>query len=276
MRIKQKKKAFSLLELVIAMTLFAVVFLSIFSLVGQMQLTQKKLDIAHNFYDESRLLMDRMVEFGRYYVLDYDRYFCEEDNVAEDCDSRYEDVFYDDIGGRLRNLGGMDREFEQSDVETNAFDVSQQDVLFLRHPERNVRIALRVESEQVQVQSQVGVDTNDDGRLDVWSAEPLVLPNKQCRIEGIEFSEDLCREAYDWKTISPSHVRVLSSVFELYPQKDPYLAFADDAVQLQPVIRMAFKFQFDEENTGYGFSQQEVPEIHLQTAVVSRIHGNTR
>lgn len=278
MRIKKYcARGFTLLELVVAVTLFSVIFLSLFSLVANLQVSQKQIHVSNNFYDESRLLLERTVQFVRNNTIDYDRYYCEEDDVKNCPDGKiYEDEFYKDIGGKLRQLGGMSTD-GGPDAQTLAFGNSKQAILYLIDESRKRRTALRVNNELLEVQTQIGVDSDNDGILDIWSDEP-VFSDGNCSIKGTLLSDKkMCSMTHEWTPIAPDFIRVTDSFFSLYPNKDPYLAFADDAVQVQPLVRIALRVELDSEIAdSYGFTDSNTPTMLFQTSAVSRIHGNTR
>lgn len=279
---ENKKQGFTLLELLVAMVIFTAIFLSILGLVSNLQLTQKKIVVANDFYDESRLLMERVVQKIRNNTIDYDRYH--DRYHAENNSGNYEDKFYQSVGGKMRNTG----------MGPEAFSGAQEE-LYLINPERTVRTAIRVNTESsddvpdgaLEIQTQLGSDDDGDGKIDIWS-ESATLNGDACQIssEGDNYDVVLgsatdvnlfCARVHDWTVISPNQISITApnSPFILGPSKDPYLAFKDDTVQQQPFVRFAFEMVMRDPNR-YGFESDEVPEIYLQTAASSRVFGNTR
>lgn len=72
-----KKSAFTLIELLIAMTMLSVIILVISTTVAQIYFQQKKITLRQNFHNESRFIMEKVVQLVRNNTLDYDRYFVE-------------------------------------------------------------------------------------------------------------------------------------------------------------------------------------------------------
>lgn len=309
MRIKNKKapsrkKAFSLLELMVALALFSVVFLSVFSMLSNLHITQKKIQVANDFYDESRILMDRLVQLSRNNTIDYDRYYCrtqDPDLSDSDCqclymnttdsdcansedeleERLYEYAFLQDIGSKKRNLGGMDPEWNNGDEDTNAFDGNAQTELYLINADRTVRTAIRVSNQKVETQTYLGIDRNGDKTVDEWG---LAVWNdgsdNRCEVTGVSVEGDFtdpafCAQAHDWTSITPSSLNVTQSSFFVSPNKDPYLAFADDDVQIQPFVRFFLTFQRDN-SQGLRFPDDNIPEISFQTTASSRVLGSPR
>lgn len=65
------------MELMVAMTMLAIVTLAVSVTIGQIYLNQKKIVLRQSFHDEARLLMERIVQLVRNNTVDYDRYFIE-------------------------------------------------------------------------------------------------------------------------------------------------------------------------------------------------------
>ncbi len=126
-----KTAAFSLIELLVAIAISAVVITAAMGTVGQIYFTQKKILASQDFYNESRFLMERIVQIARNNTIDFDRYFEEIGPVPDQCpqfdtrqvpdnasnqtdqdnkkDLTYPSFFYWDTNGDGtpdRNLGG--------------------------------------------------------------------------------------------------------------------------------------------------------------------------
>lgn len=72
-----KKSAFTIIELLIAMTMLSIIILVISTTVAQIYFQQKKITLRQNFHNESRFLMEKVVQLVRNNTLDYDTYFVE-------------------------------------------------------------------------------------------------------------------------------------------------------------------------------------------------------
>lgn len=278
MTTKQKKSGFTLLELLVAMTIFAGIFISVLALVGNLQFTQKKIVVANDFYDESRLMMERVVQLVRNNTIDYDRYYemkCRTSGVSGDCNKSYKENFYSEVGGKDRNLG----------VGPNAFSGAQEK-LYLINAERTVRTEIEIDDnghsgpvDGLRMRTLLGFDTDNDGEVDLWSDSTswfLGTCSNDSEAGGSRSSNKVfCNRAHGWKQISPNQIQITNSSFIIGPTKDPYLAFKYDDAQIQPFVKMAFNITMRDESA-YGFDTDEKPEIYLQTSASSRVYGSSR
>jgi type II secretory pathway pseudopilin PulG len=70
-----KKSAFTLLELLVAMTIAIIVIGAAFSSIGSIYYGQKSLRVSQDFYKETKFIKQRLVDLSRDNTIDYDRYF---------------------------------------------------------------------------------------------------------------------------------------------------------------------------------------------------------
>ena len=75
--LQNKKSAFTLVELLIAMTMLSIIILVISTTISQIYFQQKKITLRQNFHNEARFLTEKVVQLVRNNTLDYDRYFVE-------------------------------------------------------------------------------------------------------------------------------------------------------------------------------------------------------
>lgn len=359
-----KSKGFSLIELLVAMGISAVIITTAVGTVAGVYFNQKKVLISQDFYSESRFLMERVVQVVRNNTIDYDRYF-EEIGPDEDVCSKfeaaqipvkykdsseddylgdpplnsrntretlgYDTIFYwdtnnDDDGEPDRNLGGKTPNGDidhctstwhhKSDTDGNPLPLEE---LFLTNAARTVRTAIRSEFanpqdttpcdgsvtprpakcdwEQIQIQRQLGADTDNDGVVDEWgiykendgSPSPAKFvtwdsPSGSCGliyvggakpVKGDSTNEDFCKQSHVWTSITPPGVIIKNFAFHPAPDRDPYLNFRNTDVQVHPHVFL--KLQTELANaTQYGFEQNDPPQITLQTAASSRVFGDIR
>ncbi len=298
-----KKRGVSLIEILVATGIAAIVITSILSSIGGIYVAQKKNRFSQNFYSESRILMERIAQIARNNTIDYDRYYCNGENT---CD--YPGLFYKDTDGdgtSDRNLGGMTA-LGVADDTTKAFDnTDPQATLYLINGARNMKTAIRnkttVPADRVEVQRQLGADTDNDGIADLWgpynanggdltnyaSGDINVVweggvcnvidgpgPANKHAVLG-NSSEDLCHKATDWQSISPKSMKVTDLDFQPSPNRDPFLSFRIDEAQIHPhvFINMAIELRDPAKN---GFDPIKQPKIAFQTMASSRVFGDTR
>lgn len=194
---------FTLLETLIATGIASVIITSALSVVASIYFSQKKVQFSHDFYAESRFLMERISQVTRNNTIDYDRYFVEYGPTNVDCPTGfrtgsggqtplghtntsptdkanraalgYSTIFYWDTNSDSipdRNLGGMVLNGSTEDDCTKAFSETQ-DIsrLFLVNSGRTMRVEIRHDGTpdyKVSMSRQLGADTNGDGATDTW------------------------------------------------------------------------------------------------------------
>ncbi|MCF7830612.1 type II secretion system GspH family protein [Candidatus Gracilibacteria bacterium] len=198
-----KKHGFTLLELIIALGIAAVIITTTLGMVGSIYFSQKKLLITQDFFAESRFLMERMTQMIRNNTIDYDRYFIEvgPDNTAcpvfdpdqtptqeainnNSAETRaslgYPNIFYWDTTAseaegydvQDKNLGGKRLDDGENDLCVKAWNDDPVITLYLINRSRTTRIAVRRnndEDQELEVQRQLSADLDNDGVGDVWA-----------------------------------------------------------------------------------------------------------
>ena len=70
-----KNPGFTLIEMLIATGISAIVLTTAFGTIGSVYFSQKRIQGAQDFYAEARFLMERVVQIARSNTIDYDRFF---------------------------------------------------------------------------------------------------------------------------------------------------------------------------------------------------------
>ncbi len=285
----KKNKAFTLIELMIAGTIAVISLTVAFSLIGNVYFSHKKIRIAQNFYGESRFVLEKVVNLVRENTIDYDRYFeevgpdnCSFNSLQGNPNLGYPNVFYwklDENSEISRNLGGYDLN-GNIDKCSQAFhgDLTE---LYLINKERNIRYALKnTDENRLQLQIELGSDTDNDGKADEWSSNVEYKSNKsECVFKSdnnkitLISDEDLCYLAQNFTNISAKNLKIDKFNFTPYPNRDPFLAFRVDEAQVHPNVFLFLKIDLTDYQK-YGFDSQ--PTITMQTSASSRIFKNTR
>ncbi len=198
-------RGMSLVEVIVATAVSAFVLTGLFSSLGSIYFSQKKISATQRFGSESRFIMERVVQLVRNNTLDYDRFFVErgpntcgsfDENQVPDGASRsnnavnreklgYPTIFYWDVTdqaglGQIRNLGGKKPGASAGDNDVNddcavAWEVGDPALkeLYLINSERTQRLAIRRDDTpgngRVELQRMLGADTNTDRVVDEWS-----------------------------------------------------------------------------------------------------------
>ncbi len=171
------------------------------------------------------------------------------------------------------------------------------------------------ESFRVEIQRQLGADTDNDLVADVWAPSESVTididsdggvetgeirvhwddVSSQCiiyvddgansgeydvgesyvKILGDETSEDFCAKAHDWTSISPKLIKIDDLTFNPAPDRDPFLNFRVDEAQIHPHVFISLKTDV-RDPSAHGFEAGNQPKLSFQTTVSSRVFGNTR
>lgn len=210
---------FTLLETLIATGIASIIITSALSVVASIYFSQKKVQFSHDFFSESRFLMERLTQIARNNTIDYDRYFVEMGPPESNCatfnsaqvpeislvdntqENRavlgYANVFYWDTnsnGRQDRNLGGMNLNGAAVDNCTKAMGAGVFDYgsgpepirdLYLINAGQSMRVHVKhlpAPEFKVSMTRQLGADTNGDGRADTWG--PLDLDG-----DGIQASQ---------------------------------------------------------------------------------------
>jgi prepilin-type N-terminal cleavage/methylation domain-containing protein len=308
-----KKPGFTLIELLVSIGLSAIFITSATQIFGQIYLSQKKIEISQNLYDESQFLMERITKLMRENTIDYDRYFEEVGPDPSDCsdfDTRqipsgssneennktnriilgYPNIFYWDTTGdgiQDSNLGGYDEDLGDSDKCTTAF-YGIQDALYLINADRTMKTAIRKNVDgKIEVEREFGASRSGNEIADCWSATTNNFAGNICQIEyplfsgnfynvlGDNTSESFCELAHEFTVISPNIVFVDKITFTPNPDRDPFLSFRVPEARIHPNIFVSIQTSLKAPSR-YSFTDLNKPWILLQTAVSSRVFGNTR
>ena len=301
-----KHSGYSLIEILIAMTLSAIVITAAMQSIGSIYFSQKKIQVTQSFATETQFLMERIVQLVRTNTIDYDRYFIEVGPDSSDCLSfdedqsptgssqtnnetnrlalGYETIFYWDTNADDvldRNLGGGDFS-GLADGCTKAWSVDAENpltTLYLINSSRTLRIAITEGLDStVEIEQQLGADTDNDGVADLWS-DTGVWSSGFCKISGVdilgEHSQEFCMQAHDSTAVSPGNIGIETLSFIPAPNRDPFLSFAVDEAQVHPYVSISMETKL-REPSDFGMEEGELLNISLQTTASSRVFGNIR
>ena len=192
-KISFRSRGMTMVELLVASTISAVVLSGLFAALGTVYFSQKKINATQSFSSESRFLMEQITQIVRNNTIDYDRFFVEvgpdltdcprfllnqipynlqdgeldPDDLAEPITNNpsnrealgYENIFYWNIAtgsiDRYRNLGGK-KPTEGADVSDFCAEAWSGTLtsLFLINKERTERTALRLDVNEKRLQKQ--------------------------------------------------------------------------------------------------------------------------
>ncbi len=200
---------------------------------------------------------------------------------------------------RYRNLGGKKLSDQSPPNNLDVIDPCAEawygtlDTLYLINRERTERTALRLDTtdeggnpaNRLEMQRLLGVDTDADGKADSWGVATWDTNTTQCDVVdywggdiGIALGvidEKACSRSHDWAAISPKAIEVLEFDFIPTPNRDPYLNYRNNTVQVQPqsFLRLHTKLR---RPLDFGVRTDEDIELTQQTMASSRIFGDPR
>ncbi len=164
------------------------------------------------------------------------------------------------------------------------------------------------EDYRIEIQRQLGADTDNDLVADIWGpydadddggftnyaqGDVNIIwnsGNSTCELHwdkdgdnfdetfsilGDKTSEDFCMKAHDWTSISPKLMKIESLTFQPGPDRDPFLNFRVDSVQVHPHVFISLKTDV-RDPSAHGYENGKQPKLSFQTMVSSRVFGNTR
>ena len=305
-----KHPGITLLELVVSSAIAGIFFTLAFGTINHVSFQQTKVERAQRFYNESRILMDRISILGRNQMIDYDRYW-EERSASSGCrgflenyvnfslgdEIQYPDGFYVDVqsfgdGDILDTLrGGKDGLGMDEETCTKAID-GVQDKLYLINSQRTQRVTITFDTTNnpentITLQREVGIDLDGDKVIDVWSDTAAFDDDNDgfCKIEfpatewkiiqGDATSQSFCLSAHPPMEINPDFINITNLRFRISPDRDPYLAYERDEKQLQPHVLIKLETAL-KNPASQGFDLAKSPTLEIQTSVTSRVYGNTR
>lgn len=302
-----KNSGFSLVEVLIASAIASVILVSTVAVVSNIYKSSKTIAFTQNFYAEARNLMGRISEIARENTIDYDRYFL---TSGPDCgglqsaqgQSSYPDVFFWDLDGDGlldRNLFGRDPNGSEdlctkawhTDVAGDIIDTNGDILpLYLINGPRNKRFTLKFDNESIALTTEIGTDTDDDGKADRWgfftdTGPGLRIDNNdicvyddgtgnQTRILGPATKEN-CISTHAETIISLPEMKITNFSYSIGPNRDPFLSTRIDDAMRHPFTQFLITIELKNPEN-HGFNHQNKPSINLQNAVSSRVYGNTR
>jgi len=204
--IPRKGAAFTILELLIALGMGAIVIAAAANMMGGVYFSQKKIEVTQNFSSETRLLMERITQLVRNNTIDYDRYFVEYGPSIITCPSFDDNQTPEGIGALTnsdidpavnkanrqslgyptiflwdtnedgipdRNLGGKSPDGTTIDPCT-VVQWQEASILLLINADRNLQTSIRQDgldpvARHIQVQTRIGSDSNNDENADMWT-----------------------------------------------------------------------------------------------------------
>ena len=208
---------------------------------------------------------------------------------------KYSEIFYwdtNDDGKQDRNLGGMKPDGQDpGDPCAKAWHITNTttntlDELYLINGAKDLRTAIKfvedsTNGNHIEIQQEIGQDTDGDARADTWSAHSEWADPSTCNIYKeaahttnlgtITTTKKICRRAHPWTQISHPKLIVDKFEFRLTPDRKPHLNFRIDTAQIHPSVHLTLQTKLDDEFTI--FEPTKIPTIYLQTVASSRVFG---
>ncbi len=306
---KNIKKGYTLVEVLVAIGIFATLMVMVSTTVVSYYQAQKKQKALNELYQEARFLTERIIREVRVNTIDFEEYFSIETqgatNYGENA-QEYEKRFYfyyADKDSRNMHEGYFSTNAntlaDDDDPTQKAIQTNKQDELYLISADGKTKTILKrigngidddfsgaiddggandTGLESLAIAKMVVADMDGNGLNDSWVAHDDYM--------GTEVNETDCINGNSWielgdnshclhfYSITPPLVKVEDLSFYVAPLEDPRKAFNEEGkdVQMQPHVTIALKASFN----GKKALQLSGPNstIFLQTTASSRVYNN--
>jgi prepilin-type N-terminal cleavage/methylation domain-containing protein len=288
----QKPAGFTLIELVVASSLFAILITLVASVTVNFYNIQRRQKISNELYGETRFLLERIIKEAREGTIDFEEYYSRSSDGPQnqgygeavreyenrfyyytDASSRKNEFFFDtkadaDIGNDNPSASALgDGNFEQKELYLLSGDGRTKTIFKLigngLDDDQNGTIDDGTEQDSGQeilamAKMQV-VDSNNDGSFDSWAADP--------RFEST--SGEL-----EFISITHPSMEIANLRFIVSPLEDPRKAIAEDdrSIQVQPHVTIILETRVASDKASSIIGS--TPSITLQTMVSSRVNRN--
>lgn len=281
---RKRKRGFTLIEIIIAMTLFAIIAALGTTFFIQVSRIYKRVTLQNELLNETEFVMERLRQTIGENTLDYEEYYNQAQNgpgaeygYKYGSDTDYGAQFYDSTTGRATGTGpdGISIDSNCTTPDGNSTTTGYpQCQLYLINAAGDHKI--------IFAREETGTDESTDAtKYAIAIAE--MDGTDESTVDGIPdtwtCSSDFTScagtppSAADFIPITPSNMTITSLTFYVSPLKDPRKAFAekDAEVVIQPHVTIVLTAQLtDEAALGtYGIT----PEIQLETTVSSRVYN---
>jgi len=270
----RSRKGFTLVETLVAISVFTIVMGLSMSLFTNAFASYRRADVSRMLYEESRIVLERIVKEVRRGTIDYEEYWSRNDVGGESSNEygknygEYAAEFYNesargDVTRYSENIGmgpAALTGYEQSDLYLISADGFEKTIFEKKDDEGEDRLKmLKLTGYDYGFDGLINTDdqAEGDGIIDTWLAE-----------------EDY--SGFQFQLVQPDSVQITGLQFFISPLKDPRKTFAEfsNDAQIQPHVTIVLTTE--PSATRIRGLRGGVPSIVLQTTVSARAQNEVK
>ncbi|MBT5016406.1 type II secretion system protein [Candidatus Peregrinibacteria bacterium] len=299
-----KKPALTIIELIVAMSLFAILATMGVILLSNVSKMSREAEMEEYLFTETQAVIERISKTIQDSAIDYEEYNSRllEQTIDPSIDSYAGNSTYGDNYGSYHakffsgtsEIGINPSSASETDAEANAFcggtltcsdtiDYHETTELYLIDKTGTERTFFVTEDDSdgnkaIAMVIMEGTDTDANGLIDTWACatEPIFTCTGVDNHPLATDRNDLNRDNDDFVPLTPSNINIEELYFYISPLEDPYKGFAEDSsaviesVQVQPKVTIMIKATYVADNV-----LGETPEVTLQTTIGTGVYNKT-
>ncbi|MCF7836149.1 prepilin-type N-terminal cleavage/methylation domain-containing protein [Candidatus Gracilibacteria bacterium] len=288
----RSQKGFTLVEVIVAISIFLIVIAATTGMFTDAFATKRKAELSRTLYEESRIVLERIVKEVRRGTIDYEEYFSRTQVGSTAPGKNYglyaakfyqncailpcvDDLAKSEVTRFSENIG------ENTSALGSALSTNLQTELYLITAEGNEKTIIKTENDVLEKRIVMlklpGGDSDADGQIDEW-----IIYNGATKPSPSQFW-DFCStyianecSLFKFQKIQPDSINITSLKFYISPLEDPRKAFAEftDDIQQQPHVTIILTA---EPSGAYSRGiRGDLPTVTLQTTVAARAQNEVK
>lgn len=309
------KKAFTLAELLVVITLFSTVMLISSAIYTRFASSERRLRTENELFEETRFTLERIVKEFREGTIDYEEYWNQANKANGDCTlyssgttvteqygfhgkcyKSYADEFYGSDG--LNTGENTDASYPNRNAvsTTGALAYSQKE-LYIINNAGNQKTLLRCINCDENPDNTIGTlqilslngfdlgyddinddfvkDTFNDGVIDTWVCDKDYLCSGSLS-NGTEMGEALLNNNDGWTDYSPPTIDITGLEFHIAPLEDPRKAYNENGEEIQMQPHITIIISAQTAKEKFKGIPGKTPVIKLQTTVSGRVFNEVK
>lgn len=288
----QRPRAYNMVELIVAMTLFLIVVTSGIMLMDRAGKASKKVEMKEYLYRETQLLLKRVTRAVEESAVDYEEYYSRNAHPSTSTNfgenyGDYHEAFFAPSGYETGTHPYSGNPAGDDPEDANAFcpvggptscstdlTLHQTDELFLINREGDHRTYFILDDGAIKMLELDGTDTDQNGIAEDWTCSSAYT---NCSTPA--FTPPIT--AAGFLSITPEHVVIDDIQFYISPLEDPFKAFNEttgalfDTVQVQPsvtIVLTAHYQPYDSAGTPVGAQIGDNPTVTIQATATTGVY----
>ncbi len=293
MQLLPKKPAMTIIEVIIAMTVFVILATSGIMLLGEVSKISQEVEMREYLYTEMQAVLERMSKTIQDSAIDYEEYYSWTTGATTYAES-YGDYHAAFFNGSLETgknpYDGSDSPLHANALCNDGTPTCSSNLLFHQvealylidgsGTERTFFVKEKdTDADAIAMVEMQGYDNQTvDGLIDAWECTSIYTCSATHGVTGYDVPNvnDLLetdgRDNDDFVPITPTNISIDELYFYLSPIEDPYKAFAEDdsaifeSVQVQPKVTIVV-------TASYITAGMDGPSITLQTTIGTGVYN---